>query len=170
MHSGPKSSLGSRPTPHAAFQFNPEEVEVARFTPRLGLYLQRSFLLSLLTLLAFLCFPFLNFSLAERSVVAVTLVLAYAVVFEEWRDWQNNAGLIWLLTNQRLILLKPDEDDAPAWVNLQDIRNVSIWFWWSIRLRQTDGRAVVMAYVGPVKSIAAHIKQAKDTMKEDAHV
>ena len=170
MHGGPQSSLGSRPTPHAAFQFNPEEVEVARFTPRLGLYLQRSFLLSLLTLLAFLCFPFLNFSLAERSVVAVTLVLAYAVVFEEWRDWQDNSGLIWLLTNQRLILLKPDEDDAPAWVNLQDIRKVSIWFWWSIRLRQTDGRAVVMAYVGPVKSIAAQIKQAKESMKEDAHV
>ncbi len=170
MRGGPHLNSMMRPTPSEAFEFNPEEVEIARYTPRLGLFLQRSLLLTLATLIAFVSVPLLDFSLFQRMLVAVTLVAAYTLVFEEWRDWQNNAGALWILTNQRIILDNTDDDQGPAWVNLQDIRKVSCWFWWSIRLRQTDGRAVVMAYVGPVKTIAQNIQHTKDSMKEDRHV
>lgn len=170
MRGGPQTLMPQTASSSMPFAFNPEEVEVARYTPRFSLFLQRSAILSGATLIAFCFLPLFDLSLIQRIGIALLLVATYTVVFEEWRDWQDQAGTVWVQTNQRLIRLTPDEDDGPAWLNLQDIQSVRPWFWWSVRLRLTNGRAMVMAYVGPVKTVANAIKKASDAAKEGAYV
>ena len=150
----------SRITDDSLPKLHTGERVIAEFRPKFTLFLQRSVLLGIATTLGFGLVPGLDITFAQQVALALVIVLLWAFVFDEWREWVDRRKDRWVLTNHRLILLSPDENDGQAWLNLDDIASVKIWMWWALRVAAQDGRVTIMSYVGPVRRVRRAIEQA----------
>ena len=66
-----------------------------------------------------------------------------------------------MLTNLRLILINPREEESVSWLSLGDIQSVRLVTWWSVRIKLSDGRVTLMSFVSPVRQVREQLLRAK---------
>lgn len=154
--------LQSHDDPHdVSLDLRDSEHIVARFRPKLTLFLQRTVVIGILTTIGFGAVPGLNISYPQQVGLALVVVVIWFFVFDEWRDWIDHRRDTWILTNERLIFENPDAEDSPIWWQLSDIQNVRRVFWWSLRIVDHGHRVTPLPYVGPVTSVRDIILRTK---------
>lgn len=143
-----------------------EEIEQV-FRPNFLSFLQRTLVVGILTTLGFSLVPGLTISFAMQVGLALLVVVVWFFVFDEWQDWRDRRADLWILTNQRLILVNPREEENVSWLNLADIVSVRRVAWWSLRLKARDGRATLISYVGPTGPVRASILARLPDLQDD---
>lgn len=154
--------IGIKALTDQGFDLHGGEEVLEVFRPRFLSFLQRTLVIGILTTLGFGLVPGLSISFAAQVGLALIIVVVWFFVFDEWQEWRDRGADLWVLTNHRLILVNPREDDSVSWWNLSDIQSVRRVFWWALSVRANDRRATVMSYVGPLGAVRDRILTARD--------
>lgn len=71
----------------------------------------------------------------------------YAFVFDDIFEWSARREDVWVLTNRRLIFYSPRDDNSPAFVALNQIKQVKTWLFWGLRVRLLPRDQVMMLFL-----------------------
>lgn len=136
---------------------------VETMTPRFLLFLQKTLVIGILTAIGFGLVPGLDISFAQQVGLALIIVMIWFFVFDEWQEWRDRRQDVWILTDRRLILVNPREEDSVSWLNLTDIEDIRRVLWWSLRIKASDGRVTPMSFVGqPITATRDKILLVRD--------
>ena len=134
---------------------------VELFRPKFISFMQRTLLIGILTTLGFGLVPGLDISFAAQVGLALIVAIVWFFVFDEWQDWRERGRDLWVLTNLRLILINPREEESVSWLNLGDIQSVRLVTWWSVRIKLNNGRVTLMSFVSPVRQVRDQLLRTK---------
>lgn len=144
---------------------------LARYKPSLRVFGLRCLIVGgatlILVLIVLILFSVgLNLFLSEWLywlLFAVVLTMTM-VVFDEFIKWRRVKSDQWDLTPSQLLYANADQNEESA-LNLSDITDVRLRFFWSVILRLSDGTAVTMSYLPNARQAQGDITQAKEAMR-----
>lgn len=93
-----------------------------------------------------------------------------AFMFDDLREWRLRRADRWLLTNQRLIFINPDEETATMAIDLQQIARIRQWMWWALSLKLSNGQSITLMFLPQLDDVCAAIQTARDQNAEGDHV
>ncbi|MFT4962397.1 MAG: hypothetical protein ACI92Z_003494 [Paracoccaceae bacterium] len=110
-----------------------------------------------------------SYAYAEPLWMLALPLFVAAFMFDDFREWRQRRHDRWLLTNQRLIFINPDEDTEPMAIDLQQISRIRKWMWWALSLKMTNGQSFTMMLLPQLDNIQAAIQTAADQTSGGDH-
>jgi len=153
--------------PEAALQKG--ETVLATWRPSLRVFLKKLLAVTVLTTLLLSPLGW-TFDPVVLLIGVPLLLVAYALVFDDYTEWMRRRTDRWQLTNRRLILANDFEANPPVSVPLHHIKAVRPWLGWALRVDLANGQTTVMSFLPGPKQVREQILGARAPAMEDAHV
>jgi hypothetical protein len=143
-----------------------DETLLHEWRPRFQVFLRKMFAVAILT---GILLGGVSVAYAEPLwMLALPLFLA-AYLFDDYREWSDRRHDRWLLTNQRLMFINPDEDIETLSITLNHISRVRKTFWWALNVKVDGGQTFTMMFLAPLKEVQTAIATAKQQYSESRH-
>lgn len=113
------------------------------------------------------CFPVLKLDPLYAVFMFPILTVLCIFVFDDHLVWLKCRHDRWHLTNLNLRYANTDLPVKNRVIGLSKIESISLWFWWSLRLRLTDGEVLFIEYVRKPDSFGHAIRDARDDLMDE---
>ncbi len=101
-------------------------------------------------------------------MLALPFFLA-AYMIDDYREWRERRHDRWLLTNQRLMFINPDEEIETLTIGLDQISRIRKTFWWAISIKMANGQTFTMMFLSPLNEIRTAIQSAQNQFIGEEH-
>lgn len=89
-------------------------------------------------------------------------MVAYIFAFDDFLEWPQRRHDRWLLTDQKLVFINPDEDVKERAIDLDQISHVRKSLWWALTVKTAGGQSFTMMFLSPLDEIKSAILSARD--------
>lgn len=134
---------------------------VQEWHPEFRVFLRKMFVLGAVTTL-FLGGVSYSYGVLIWLLSIPIFMLAYVFLFDDYVEWRQRRHDRWLLTNQRLIFLNPDDESGVVSVDLSQVVTIKKWMWWALRIKLGNGQTVMLMFLPQLDDIRTAILSARD--------
>jgi hypothetical protein len=136
-----------------------DEKLLHEWRPKFQVFLRKLLAIALVTsaLLGAVCFAYSE----PLWMLALPLFLV-AYLIDDYREWAERRHDRWLLTNQRLMFVNPDEEIETLSIGLDQISRIRKTFWWALSIKMTSGQTISVMFLSPLSEVQTAIKSAQD--------
>lgn len=139
----------------------PEPEHLVRFRPQLRVFLRRTLIVALVTILILL--PLAPIFADWRLILlGPVLTLAYILTFDV-QKWQQSKDDDWVLGKDALFYSGPEGETM---IPLPEIDAARTWFGWTVILDIHDGMHIQMSYLENPSDVAQQIMCQRDSLLE----
>lgn len=138
-----------------------DEKLLQEWQPEFRIYVRKMLVLGFVTavILGGFCFYY------DALIWLLTLplfMIAYIFAFDDFLEWPQRRHDRWLLTDQKLVFINPDEEVDSRAIGLDQISRVRKTFWWALSVKMADGQSFTMMFLSPMDEIKTAIVSARD--------
>lgn len=96
-------------------------------------------------------------------IASFPVVMAfYIFIFDDYDEWPRRRDDRWLLTNRRLLYRNTGDDTRNSEIALTDIVRIRPWMTWTLRVRLSNGQAIVLSFLPDGRAVRAALQSAVD--------
>lgn len=101
-------------------------------------------------------------------MLALPFFLA-AYMIDDLREWRERRHDRWLLTNQRLMFINPDEEIETLTIGLEQISRIRKTMWWAVSVKMANGQTFTMMFLSPLNEVQTAIISAQNQFTGEDH-